>query len=165
MSGRNSPTIMEKGLRFPGTGSLPTFLAFYGLPLELSYCRWVCHLELMYYKEHILRLGIHWKLNLPLSWGSLILYCRTYKPISLSSSLYRILFLILMSCSLSSCLTDGPWGFLAPSPLSLLSIQSGLGWFTSLGWLHNIAASLQTFWLEHCEAFQTGPLTPQDKLQ
>ena len=29
-------------------------------PQELSYCGWVCHLDLMYYREHVLRLKIHW---------------------------------------------------------------------------------------------------------
>lgn len=122
--GGDSPTIMEKGLRFPGIGSCLLFWPFTSasgiILLQVGVSFRTNALQGAYTEAQD-------PLNFPLPWGSLILYHRTYKPKSQSSSLYCILFLILMPCSLSSCLTDGPWAFLAPSPFNLFSIQSDLG--------------------------------------
>ena len=78
---------MEKGLRFPGIGSLPTFLAsgtfllWVGVPFRPNVLQGACTEA----QDPL-------ELNLPLSWVWFILYCRTYKPVRWSSSLYHILF-------------------------------------------------------------------------
>ena len=68
MSGRIIPNILEKRWGFPGTGPLPTFGAFMVAlrtvmaPVSASFSM------LMHYNEHVMRLKVYWKSNLPLSW-------------------------------------------------------------------------------------------------
>ena len=72
-SGRIIPTILEKGWGFPGIGPLPTFGPFMVslgtamVPVGVSVSM------LIYYNEHITRLKIYWKSNLPTSWAQLVL--------------------------------------------------------------------------------------------
>ena len=68
MSGRISPTILEKGWRFPGIGPPPTFWPFMvGLRTVMAPVG-VSLSMLIHYNECIMRLKFYWKLNLLPSW-------------------------------------------------------------------------------------------------
>ena len=68
MSGRIIPTILGKGRIFPGIEPPPTFRPFMVSLGTVLVLVGVSFSMLMYYNECIMRLKVHWKLNLPPSW-------------------------------------------------------------------------------------------------
>ena len=68
MSGRIIPTIGGKGQRFPGIGPPPTFWPFMVSLGTVMALAGVSLSMLMYYNEHMMRLRVHWKSNIPPSW-------------------------------------------------------------------------------------------------
>ena len=72
MTGRIIPTILEKGQRFRNW-TTAHFLTFYVQP-QNCHGAGVCVIQIpMCYNEHIMKLKVHWKSNLLLSWIQLFL--------------------------------------------------------------------------------------------
>ena len=73
MSRRIIPVICGKGWRFPGIGPLPTSWPFMVdlrtvmVPVRVPFSM------LVYYNEHVMRLKVYWKSNLPPSLTSFVL--------------------------------------------------------------------------------------------
>ena len=66
-------SIWDKGQGFPGIGPWPTFWPLMvGLRTVMALVG-VSFSMLIYYNEHIMRLKVYWKFNLPPSWTQLVL--------------------------------------------------------------------------------------------
>jgi len=96
MSRRIIPVIWGKGWRFPGIGPLPTFWPFMVDLRTVMVLVRVPFSMLVYYNEHVMRLKVYWKLNLPPSWTQLVVT-------SLCHVLWLYHFLKVVSCPLPSC--------------------------------------------------------------
>ena len=83
MNGRIIPVIWGKGWRFPGIGPLPTFWPFMVDLRTVMVLVRVPFSMLVYYNEHVMRLKVSWKSNLPPSWTRLVVMSLSY-PIAIS---------------------------------------------------------------------------------